>query len=198
MIFAKSDFRKGDDMENIKQYIDGSLEIGIWREKIDDDLISAIPLKRSNDLLLILYLYDFMLDGYKVLSMKDITEIQREESDKFQDYIIQRQGIIKNVDRLEKVNIDSWNDVFRFLHEKDKMLDISLERIENKRNFFVGKVDEIYDNFMMFREVTTLGIFKERRKKIYYEDITMISFGNKYSEMLDKYADEYKKSVATV
>lgn len=185
-------------MENIKQYIDGSLEIGIWREKIDDDLISAIPLKRSNDLLLILYLYDFMLDGYKVLSMKDITEIQREESDKFQDYIIQRQGIIKNVDRLEKANIDSWNNIFRFLHEKDKMLDISLEGIENKRNFFVGKVDEICDNYMMFREVTTLGIFKERRKKIYYEDITMISFGNKYSEMLDKYADEYKKSVATV
>lgn len=183
-------------MKNISKYIDDSLEISIWREEIDEDLISAIPLKYSKDLLLISYLYDFNFDGYKVLCVKDITEIQRNQINEFHDYIIQRQRLKNTANRFEDIKIDGWHDVFQSLSANDVMLDISLERVINKSDFFVGKVDEIYDDAIMFREVNPLGIYKKRRKRIFYEDITMVSFGNHYSEMLDRYGKEYNERSA--
>lgn len=180
-------------MENIEQYIDHQSEITIKREAVDDEPISAIPVKVSSRLLLIYYIYDFTFDGCKVLSVEDISEIQREEIDRFHSYIIQREGIVQGADVYGDMDIDTWQGVFRYLHEYGKMLDISLERIVDKQNFFVGKVDAIFDDHILLREVTALGVFKNGRKKIYYNDITMVSFANKYSEMLDKYGREYQK-----
>lgn len=136
--------------------------------------------------MLIAYLYDFMFDGYKVLRLKDITNLRRDEVDEFHYYIIQQQGMLNDLNRLEGAKIDSWSAVFGYLRNRGQMIDISLEKVEDQRNFFVGKVEEVQGAYLLFREVTVLGVPKRRRKKIYYKDITMISFGNRYAEMLDQ------------
>ena len=176
-------------MENIK-YIH---KVSILREDIvvEEDSMEAVPLKLSGNLMLVLYLYDFISDGYKILCLEDITECKKKELDKFHNYILQQQGVINNIDRIENLNIDSWKNVFCYMHDNEVMLDISLEKTESGRNFFVGKVEEVNDDNIMFREFTTLGIKKNKRKRLFYNDITLVSFGNKYSEMLDKYGTEY-------
>ena len=178
-------------MKNIKRYIDDALQVSISSKVMDDDEISAIPLKISDDLLCIMYIFDFVCDGYKVLRIKDITELKRDEVDEFHDYIINKQGIIRDVDRLDNLNVDSWNTVFDYLCDNEIMLDISLEAKEIGKNFFVGKVEKVNDNNIMLREVDAFGEYKKKSKRIYYDDITMISFGNRYSEMLDKYGEKY-------
>lgn len=180
-------------MEKIKEYIKDFSQIYIYRDDIDDDGIAGIPLKINNDFLLILYLYDFVFDGYKVLTLDDITEWRGNQIEEFHDYILAQEGTVKNADRLENLNIDSWKNIFGFLQNHQKMIDISLEREEEKRNFFVGKVDEVFEDSIMLREISVTGEYKNRRKRIYYKDITLISFGNRYSEMLDKYGDEYNQ-----
>lgn len=54
-------------------------QVTIEREEVDDEPITAIPIMISDQLLLIHYLYDFFMDGYKVLCISDITKIRREE-----------------------------------------------------------------------------------------------------------------------
>ena len=59
----------------IKSCIASKKQVTIEREDVDDEPITAIPIMISQELLLIHYLYDFYIDGYKVLCIPDITTI---------------------------------------------------------------------------------------------------------------------------
>ena len=63
----------------LKSCIDYKKQVTIERDEVDDEEITAIPIMMSRQLLLVHYLYDFYMDGYKVLRISDITKIERGE-----------------------------------------------------------------------------------------------------------------------
>lgn len=171
----------------IKSCISSNKQVSIEREEVDDEPITAIPIKISQQLLLIHYLYDFYLDGYKVLCISDITKIKRGEIEEFHDEIIYKEGVL-NLLCTPKVSISSWNDFFRTMMKENKLIDISLEKVEDETTFFVGKIKSARKDFLELQEVDALGNYKHKITKLYYKDITLVSFGNRYSELLDKYS----------
>ena len=77
-----------DIMENFP------LSRSIKREEIDDESLSTISIAVSNQLLIVQYLYDFNFDGFKVLSMNDISKIGRGKVEEFHDKILISEGLI--------------------------------------------------------------------------------------------------------
>ena len=178
-------------MEKAKEILDACVkerrQVCIERDDIDDEPITAIPLKVSNQLVLIQYLYDFAVDGYKVLCMEDITAIQRGKVEEFHDRIFQEEGMLDAVS-VPGASIDSWMCFFANMFEEKRMLDISLERLRSEAAFFVGKVKMVEGDSLELLEIDALGNYGSEPTKIYYKDITMVSFGNRYSEFLNKYS----------
>ncbi len=176
------------EYENIiKSCIASKKQVTIEREEVDDEPITAIPIMISQQLLLIHYLYDFYMDGYKVLCISDISKIERGEMEEFHDEIISKEGIL-NLLCTPKVSISSWNDFFNSMMNENRLIDISLEKVQNGKTFFVGKVRTAKKNFLEFQEMDGLGNYKQEITKLFYKDITLVSFGNRYSELLDKYS----------
>lgn len=171
----------------IKSCIGSNKQVSIEREEVDDEPITAIPIMVSQQLLLIHYLYDFYLDGFKVLCISDITNVKRGELEEFHDEIIYKEGILSLL-YTPKVSISSWNDFFRTMMKENKLIDISLEKVQDGTTFFVGKIKSTQKAFLELQEVDALGYYKHETTKLYYKDITLVSFGNKYSELLDKYS----------
>lgn len=178
-------------MEHAKQILEACVkerrQVYIERDDIDDEPITLIPLKVSNQLVLVQYLYDFAMDGYKVLCLEDITAIQRGKIEEFHDRIFQEEGMLDAM-RVPNVSMDSWMSFFANMYEEKRMLDISQERIQSEMTFFVGKVKLVEGDSLELLEIDALGNYKSEPTKIYYKDITMVSFGNRYSEFLDKYS----------
>lgn len=171
----------------IKSCIAQKKQMTIEREEIDDEPITAIPVMISQQLLLIHYLYDFYLDGYKVLCLADITEIERGEIEKFHDKIIDKERMLDSLCN-PNVSISSWESFFDTIIKENKLIDISLEKVQNRASFFVGKVKAAEKNYLELLEIDGLGIYKKEATKILYSDITLVSFGNRYSEFLNKYS----------
>lgn len=185
----------------LKKCIKKQSQISIERKAVDDEPITAIPIAMSKKLLLIHYLYDFQFDGFKVLTMKDISRVKRGKVEKFHDKILKKEKIKKSVS--PDVKVDSWRDFFHSITKENKLIDISLERKTpgSEQTFFVGKVVSVNKKSINLLEISTLGIYDPKRKKyrfklfeggtkIKFKDITAVSFGNRYSEVLDKFSKE--------
>lgn len=171
----------------LKSCIDYKRQVTIERDRVDDEELTAIPIMMSRQLLLVHYLYDFYLDGYKVLRISDITRVERGEVEEFHDKIIDREGMLE-VSCPPKVSIVSWKDFFCTMIEENKMIDISLEKLQSGKTFFVGKVKAAKENFLEFQEIDVLGNYERKTVKILYRDITLVSYENRYSVLLDKYS----------
>ena len=141
---------------------------------------------------IILYPVRSYLDGYKVLCISDITKIKRGEIEKFHDEIIYKEGILDLL-CTPKISISSWNVFFSTMMKENKLIDISLEKVQDETTFFVGKIKSARKDYLELQEVDALGNYKHKITKLYYKDITLVSFGNRYSELLDKYLYNIKK-----
>lgn len=175
-------------MDGININISGIKEgevITVERESLDDYDMELIPQKIGGNLLLASYVYDFEIDGFKVITIKDITKIKRGEAERFHDFILEKEGLKTKA----KMNlpIDSWYDFFLSIPQNE-VIDISLEKEMYKENFFVGKIQEITENHLDFLTIDMKGK-RSDCVQISYEDITLVSFQNRYSKLLQKYGD---------
>lgn len=74
--------------------------------------------------------------------------------------------------------------------DKRKMIDISLERVNKGRTFFVGKIVSVEKEFLKILEVDIVGNWYKDVTQIFYKNITLVSLANKYCEILNKYCSQ--------
>ena len=181
--------KKGDEMmeENrikINDIKEGEV-ISIEREELDDYDMELIPQMIGENLLLASYVYDFEVDGFKVMNKRDITKIERGEIEKFHEFILDKEGIKKKVN--VQITIDSWYTFFSSMSRKE-IIDISLEREQSKENFFVGKIENVFQEAFELLKIDATGK-KVNIITILYSEITLVSFQNRYSMFLKKYGE---------
>ena len=171
----------------IKECIKAKNIMHIERENIDYHVLEAIPVDMNNKFLLIQYIYDFYYDGFKLICLDDITSIKRGEIEKFHDKIVEEEEKTINIKDLVNVDIKEWKPFFQSIFETGKMIDIYLERKEEGRTFFVGKVVSVSESHLELLEIYPAGDWYKDTTSISYKDITMVSFNNNFCNMLEKY-----------
>ena len=60
---------------------------------------------------------------------------------------------------------------------------------KHRASFFVGKVKVVGKKHLVLLEIDGLGIYKKEVTKIFYSNITLVSYGNRYSEFHNKYSE---------
>lgn len=174
------------DTEKIDKAIDEKRIIRLEREHIDPNCINGVPLLRSKNLLLIEYYNDFYWDGYKVVRIGDVTGVYYNEEERFYERILKQEGIYKGLNIPELEGMYDWKYLFEKLKKLYQTVIIECEEYDIE-DFYIGKVLEIKEKQLQFLYFDTMGRWRERPNEINYNEITSVSFADRYSAIYSKY-----------
>lgn len=163
----------------IDKYCKSRLLVKIERSKIDPNTKSGIILAYSNDLILVKYVYDFVVDGYQVVDIKDITSIKYGISDRYRNKIMKSDGDLKGIKKPTDIVLSDWHTTLESLQTKYPILIVEHEGPPKER-FFIGKVVEFKNKHFTFRHFDATGKWLKNNKTMQYSDITTIQFDNIY------------------
>jgi hypothetical protein len=82
--------------------------VTIERANIDENIIQGYILHESDSLVLIYSVFDFYLDGLRVLRKNDITSMTSTDTDKFHAKLLRDEGIYQKVDLSLNYDLRSW------------------------------------------------------------------------------------------
>lgn len=159
--------------------------VSVMRESISEHSSDGFPISLSTQLVQLLNVWDFHIDGYKIFPILDISEVTCEETEQFFHKIMEQEGGINPVSILTPSTLENWQALFNFFYDNKQIIVVE---DEHNGTFLIGKVIKIEEERMLMSPVDALGVWDEESKPIEYCSITSVSYGDKYSEMLIKYA----------
>jgi len=175
-------------IDEIKQIINGYInESKIIRIQYMDDYYktTGMPIKISDELVLLIVVNNFRFDGYTILSIAGIKSIEYSESEKFIEQVIKQEGN-ENNSKLE-VNINGWGEFLLDIKNLKKIIALSIQ--SKDKNYFVGKINNVECKKIILKEIDTCGNWGEHIT-ISIEDIEEIELSSYYLNMLGKYQQQ--------
>lgn len=173
-------------MSQFKRYIVDKKLIEISRAKVDDQPMLCYPLAESKSHLLVQYIFDFYLDGYKIINVSDITSVKRDESIVFCEYIIQSEKL--DDFKIPNIELENWHTIMKYfqLSKKTVMIDVNTDKYTE---LCVGVVKEVNNHGLKLNHIDGKGKLILPNKKINFDSIAQLSFNDRYSDLMGKYAE---------
>lgn len=173
--------------ETIQYHIDNKMMLNIERVFDDEtDIIHGFPMVMSNELILMSVINDFHDEGFAILRLLDITDAYSKENDAFYEKICISENIgNKKPDIIQDITDLSF--VLKQLTKYKGFVSIQCENQIKKCTFYLGKINTIEDDGVIFKDIGMDGMWDVEEHKILFEEITQITFGDNYSKMFYKY-----------
>jgi hypothetical protein len=131
---------------------------------------------------------DYNVDGYKILRIKDLTDVRYNATDHFFEEILIKEGLVVDEQQLVVNKLDHWIDTFFELKTIDKNIIIELEDYDGDGlSFFIGKIIKVDNDSIYFHNFNSIGEWDEEPVKIFYKDISLVSIDDRYSRIISKY-----------
>ena len=176
-----------EDIKNaIESHINEKMIIRIERKNVsDDEAIVGFPIMMSNDFLLMTNIFDFYDDGYTIVKMADISDAYSKESDTFYEMICVKENLQNKINECPVSSVTNMKETLTELSKEDLFIIVECEK--NKDSFFIGKIESIGENQVAMRSFDALGNWYDKISVLMYENITRITFLDRYSKMYFKY-----------
>ena len=159
---------------------------GINRDMIDDLTTFGFPVALSENLVLVANVYNFDIDGYKVLRTQDITEVFSGEEEEFTEMILRREKILDGFNP-ENIDISGLKAVFKAL--EDRNIIVQCESTE-EIYFYEGRVTAVNKGEIVMKIFDSLGVWDDEEQHIPLNKITSVSFGGRYISLMSKYIEK--------
>lgn len=156
-----------------------------------DDKIFGFPLKVSDELCLLSYINDFLLDGYEIIKLKDLKSIRVNKTDEFHQSLMQKQGLInENLCFQSPLSgVETMPDVLETIVKNEEIIIIECEKIDE---FYIGKVKKVNKSYVLFHNFDALGSWDEKYDKISIASITLVGLRSRY---INVFTNHFKNSL---
>jgi len=163
--------------------------IELFRKEIDEYSMLLIPKYHNSEFLCAKFATDFMIDGYKFIRNKYITDIVTATDNKtleFYNKIYFNEGLLNS----EEFNYNEENFYNLF-----KNLIISQETITVECNFddvidyYVGKVEDISGKIIIMKCFDGDGVVFKDKVKVNLDYVSMVTIRDRYTSIMSKYID---------
>jgi len=134
------------------------------------------------------YFYDLNYDGYKILRLEDISEVRRQDSDRFYEFIIRAEGKYRELVNPEIDDLTNWQSTIIEVLDRYNVCMIECEKLIG--HIFLGRLVEAHEAHLQFQTFDTLGRWDEDFVDIQYCDITCVTFNDCYTQTFLKYLVE--------
>ena len=179
--------------EKLKKHIKRKDFIKIYRTgKEGEANISGFILQMSKDFLLLQNEEEFYLNGYSIILKEKFDSIRLSKIEIYQRKVLAKEGIIKSKYGLKnKINLKSWETIFKDLKEKDYFAIVECEDLKEP-SFTIGEIAKIGKKSVGIRYFSASGIIEKKPTKIKYKEITLVKFNDRYTNMYRKYLKKEK------
>lgn len=157
-----------------------------WMERSDGEEMGfgGIPLHLGQKYVLLGFLDDFQVNGYKILPVSTITRVRYEETELFYQRILDHEGIsVASLDVPSGI-LDSSAACCRWLYELETVLTIE----HGEADFSVGRIVSLDRDHISIAAITPTGQLHKVVDQIAMQEITLIGFGDRYTRLLAKYS----------
>lgn len=157
---------------------------------------NLIPLALGDELFLSAEEDDFVLDGYTIRRFSDLDDVVAKD-DKCTE-ILQKEGVLDSL-QTPPVSVASWEDVFKDLQRLGGNVIVEAARTDtDEGDFIIGRIEIILKQSVFVRHFDADGVWQDRPVKIYYGDITNVTFASRYVSIFSKYLDEPPKAAVSL
>jgi hypothetical protein len=170
-------------LAKLAKYCDKLQEIAIERIEIEPHNLYGFVLAYSTDLVLIHLIDDFRLDGYRILRVRDISNIKRT---KVPMRILKAEGILKHVGLASPIDLTSWESVFRDL----KLIGMNIIAEDEQPGieaFTIGKIVRVNKKSVSMRYFDATGKWDKHLTRCPYEQITRAQFDCNYVNVFSRH-----------
>lgn len=145
----------------------------------------AFPLAMSDKLFLAVCEDDFLLDGYTVRRLRDVTEAAPKDGGYLR--IHRAEGTLSRLYR-PPVDVTDWKTVLTSLLSSGEILIVEQEDADPKRGeFLIGKLLRVGAQSAELRGFDADGIWDDETTTVSFSQITSITFGSRYITTFAKY-----------
>lgn len=182
--------KKEKVIEKLEKHCSEKLYVRLTRKKGGFEGISTgFILDKSSDFILLQETDEFRVLGYQIIPIQTIKHVRYNKNDKTIHRILKEEGLINEVKAKYKVDLTDWNTILNDV--KATELTIISECEHPKQNFFcIGHLKRINKNSISIRYFNTQGILDKKNTKHKFENITKLSFDDRYANIFSKYLKE--------
>lgn len=182
--------KKEKVIEKLEKHFSEKLYVRLTRKKGGFEGISTgFILDKSTDFILLQETDDFRVLGYQVYPIQTIKHVRYNRNDKTIQRILKEEGLISEFKTKYKVDLSNWNSITKDI--KATKLTIISECEHPKKNFFcIGYLMRINKKSISIRYFNPQGVFDKKNTKHNFEDITKLSFDDRYANVFTKYVRE--------
>ncbi|TCZ70440.1 hypothetical protein [Flaviaesturariibacter aridisoli] len=175
-------------------YVQKKELVTLFRSFDEPDLyVSGYLLVFSTDLLLLQREDEFLLNGYSVLRRRDLEGIRCGPYEKTLHKILRAEGVLEGTFGIEPpLPPDSWPDLFRALKRRDLHVIVECEE-EEEPGFFIGPVELVSLHSVGVQTYDPDGQLAGQWSIIPFENITKVTFGDRYTTVFRKYLKPPRK-----
>lgn len=178
----------GNELKKIEQCIKNGRLCAVEREYVDTFSMYGFPFDMSEELIMIEFVYDFRGDGFKVIRKKDVTGVYCTEAEQFLEKVIKSEKTCFNEEKPD-VGIDSMRTLLCDLKNKGALVTIECEDFE-ENIIVIGKITGVGEKDITMRTFDGRGVWDSDEARVYIDDITCVSIGNSYVNIISKYLRE--------
>jgi hypothetical protein len=162
--------------------------ISIRRGRIDSHFIDGFVLGVSDVLVALQYKYDFRLDGLMFLRIADITEVRSTATDRFQQNLMQGEGLLDRIPFDAPLNLQSWETIIEQLSAFGGLMIVESEK-PGSEDFILGQFLGISQRTAFFKFITGIGRWLDEPASIRLKDITCCQVETNYANFYQRYFD---------
>jgi hypothetical protein len=161
--------------------------ISVRRKRVDDRSIQAFPLAVSQRLVLLQYVYDFHLDGFMLLRLRDISDWKVGDTNIFQRRLLQEEGVLDQVQFDFRGPIDSFPDFLLSLPATELVI-IESERTDPPE-MQIGTVGSVDSRSVAINYITGIARREDTPRQMAVRDITSCQIRTNYIIFYQHYFD---------
>jgi hypothetical protein len=168
---------------------DGQQLVSLERKAIDPHPIRGFVLDFSSKLLLLQTEYDFYIDGFQVVRIKDISHIRvGSKTDRFQKQLLQDEGLLNAVKFDYRIDLTNWKTALSELMETHPFLILEYESLNpEEENFFFGTPLRCKSRSLSLRFFCGDGSWLDKPPTVQFKKLTRCKFDCNYLNVYQRY-----------
>lgn len=145
----------------------------------------------SEKLVYVHLFHDFFPDGYHILRVEDIEELERSESEQNWDRMLAGESLLDGLRSPPEIELTSMPDAIRSIAERYPQMIIECEAADEDTegtDFYLGTLIRATEEVIEFEHYDALGVWAEQPATIWANEITRVQFDTPYANTFAKYA----------
>lgn len=176
-------------MQALSIYSKNQSLVSLQRAGVDSNSILGFVVGVSEHLVALEYVYDFQIDGLLILRRSDITDVRRSETDEFQQWLLEQEGIRPGAQTPEpSLQLHGWQSVITQLSALFPLMILEQE-LGPEPTFSIGRAEKATAAQVEFLSFSGTARWHAKVQRLKYSHLTSLQVNTRYANFYQRHFD---------